>query len=124
LSVEEVFSSVASGLKLFAEISSVVIIGAGLAVAFYFFIQTLIFKKKLYLKLRITLGRFLVVALEFQLAADIIGTAFAPSWEQISQLAAIALIRTFLSYFLSKEMKTDENEKLEADKSLKKMEHT
>jgi hypothetical protein len=50
------------------------------------------------------------VALEFQLAADIIGTAIAPSWEQIAQLAAIALIRTFLSYFLNREISTEERE--------------
>ena len=124
MSVEEVFSTVASTLKLVAEISSVVVIGTGLVVAFYFFIRTIIFKqKKEYLRLRISLGRFLVVALELQLAADIIGTAIAPSWEQIGQLAAIALIRTFLSYFLNMEMKTEEKEKLEADKPNKVMEH-
>ena len=87
--------------------------------------RTIIFKqKKEYLKLRISLGRFLVIALELQLAADIIGTAIAPSWEQIGQLAAIALIRTFLSYFLNMEMKTEEREKLEADKPHKVLEHT
>ncbi len=124
MSVQDVFSTVASTLKLITEISSVVVIGTGLVVAFYFFIRTIIFKqKKEYLRLRISLGRFLVIALEFQLAADIIGTAIAPSWEQIGQLAAIALIRTFLSYFLNMEMKTEEKEKLEADKPHKVMEH-
>jgi uncharacterized membrane protein len=124
LSLQDVFSTVASTLKLVTEISSVVVIGTGLVVAFYFFIRTIIFKqKKEYLRLRISLGRFLVIALELQLAADIIGTAIAPSWEQIGQLAAIALIRTFLSYFLNMEMKTEEKEKLEADKPHKVMEH-
>jgi uncharacterized membrane protein len=56
------------------------------------------------------------VALEFQLAADIIGTAIAPSWGQIGQLAAIALIRTFLNHFLSKEIEAEEKEKLETEK--------
>ncbi len=125
LSLQDVFSNVASTLKLITEISSVVIIGTGLVVAFYFFLRTIIFKqKKEYLKLRISLGRFLVIALELQLAADIIGTAIAPSWEQIGQLAAIALIRTFLSYFLNMEMKTEEREKSEADKPHKVLEHT
>jgi uncharacterized membrane protein len=125
LSLQDVFSTVASTLKLITEISSVVIIGTGLVVAFYFFMRTIIFKqKKEYLKLRISLGRFLVIALELQLAADIIGTAIAPSWEQIGQLAAIALIRTFLSYFLNMEMKTEEREKLDADKLHKALEHT
>ena len=110
--VEQTFSNVAAGFKLLAEISSVALIGLGLAVGFYFVIQALVSKqkKKHYLKLRLSLGRFLVVALELQLAADIIGTAIAPSWAQIGQLAAIALIRTFLSYFLNKEIEVEEKE--------------
>ncbi len=62
------------------------------------------------------LGRFLVLALELQLAADIIGTAIAPSLEQIGQLAAIALIRTFLNHYLNKDIAAEEKEKLEAEK--------
>jgi uncharacterized membrane protein len=115
--VEELFSNAASGLKLLAEVSSVALIGAGLVVALYFLIRTIITEqKRQYIKLRLSLGRFLVVALELQLAADIIGTAIAPSWEQIGQLAAIALIRTFLNYFLNKEIETEEKEKKEAEK--------
>lgn len=49
-------------------------------------------------------ARWLVVALTFQLAADIIATAFSPSWEEIGHLAAIAVIRTFLNYFLERDM--------------------
>ena len=125
MSIQDVFSNVASALKLITEISSVAVIGTGLVVAFYFFIRTIIFKqKKEYLRLRISLGRFLVIALELQLAADIIGTAIAPSWEQIGQLAAIALIRTFLSYFLNMEIKTEEREKLDADKPDKAQKHS
>jgi uncharacterized membrane protein len=116
--VEEIFSSFASGLKLVAEISSVVLIGAGLAVTLYFLVQILISKqkKRQYIQLRLSLGRFLVVALELQLAADIIGTAISPSWEQIGQLAAIALIRTFLNHFLNKDIEEEEKEKTETEK--------
>ncbi len=46
------------------------------------------------------LGVWLLLGLEFELAADIIRTAIAPSWTDIGQLAAIAAIRTFLNYFL------------------------
>jgi uncharacterized membrane protein len=45
-------------------------------------------------------GVWLVLGLEFQLAADIVRTAIEPSWQQIAQLGAIAAIRTFLNYFL------------------------
>ena len=53
---------------------------------------------------RLTLARYLSLALEFQLAADILSTAIAPSWDQIGKLAAIAVIRTGLNYFLAREM--------------------
>ncbi len=53
---------------------------------------------------RLRLGRYLALALEFELGADILRTAVAPSWSQIGQLAAIAAIRTALNYFLQKEI--------------------
>jgi uncharacterized membrane protein len=49
-------------------------------------------------------ARFLVGGLTFQLAADVIETAIAPGWEEIGHLAAIAAIRTFLSFFLERDM--------------------
>jgi uncharacterized membrane protein len=49
-------------------------------------------------------ARWIVLALEFALAADIVRTAIAPSWDDIGRLAAIALIRTVLNYFLEKDM--------------------
>ncbi len=49
-------------------------------------------------------ARWLVAALTFQLAADIVGTTSAPTWQEIGRLAAIAAIRTFLSYFLDREV--------------------
>jgi uncharacterized membrane protein len=53
---------------------------------------------------RLRLGRWLAVALEFDLAADILRTAIAPTWNEIGQLAAIAALRTLLNYFLQKEI--------------------
>jgi uncharacterized membrane protein len=49
-------------------------------------------------------ARWLVAALTFQLAADIVGTTSAPTWQEVGRLAAIAAIRTFLSYFLDREV--------------------
>jgi uncharacterized membrane protein len=49
-------------------------------------------------------GGWLIVALEFQLAADIVGTIVSPTSGHLIELGAIALIRTFLNYFLSKEL--------------------
>lgn len=53
---------------------------------------------------RLRLGRWLALALEFLLAADILRTAVAPTWSEIGQLAAIAAIRTALNYFLQQEI--------------------
>ena len=56
---------------------------------------------------RLTLARYLALALEFQLAADVIETSVAPDWTKIGQLAAVGAIRTALNYFLSRDMDED-----------------
>ncbi len=53
---------------------------------------------------RLKLGRWLAVGLEFELAADVLRTAAAPSWTDIGKLAAIIVLRTALNYFLQKEI--------------------
>lgn len=55
-------------------------------------------------QIRLRLGRWLAVALEFELAADILRTAIAPTWNEIGQLAAIVVLRTVLNFFLQKEI--------------------
>lgn len=55
-------------------------------------------------EVRLRLGRWLAVALEFLLAADVLRTAVAPTWNEIGKLAAIATLRTLLNYFLQKEI--------------------
>jgi uncharacterized membrane protein len=49
-------------------------------------------------------ARWLVAALTFQLASDIIETSIAPSWDEVGKLAVIAVIRTVLNYFLEKDV--------------------
>ena len=53
-------------------------------------------------------GTWLVLGLEFELAADIIGSVVSPTWEDIGQLGAIAVIRTFLNYFLEHDLEQAE----------------
>src|SRR5260221_4283305 len=55
--------------------------------------------------IRLGLGRWLALGLEFALAADILRTAVAPSWREIGQLAAIAVLRTALNFFLEREIR-------------------
>ena len=57
---------------------------------------------------RLRLGRSLTLGLEFLLAADVLATAIAPTWEAIGKLAAIATIRTALNYFLHMELRREE----------------
>lgn len=52
----------------------------------------------------INFARWLLLGLEFSMAADIVRSAIAPSWTSIGQLAAIALIRTFVSFFLERDV--------------------
>ena len=47
---------------------------------------------------------WILLALEFALAADIADTAIAPTWNEIGQLAAIATIRTLLNFFLERDL--------------------
>ena len=49
-------------------------------------------------------GRWLVAGLTFLLAADIIETSIAPTWQEVGQLGAIAVIRTFLNFFLERDL--------------------
>ncbi len=49
-------------------------------------------------------GVWLLLGLQFALAADIVRSVISPSWHDIGQLAAIAAIRTFLSYFLERDL--------------------
>ncbi|MEH2312408.1 MAG: DUF1622 domain-containing protein [Nostoc sp.] len=55
--------------------------------------------------IRLELGVVLALALEFLLAADIVGTAISPSWDAVAKLAAITGIRTFLNFFLQREVR-------------------
>ena len=63
-------------------------------------------------------ARWLVAGLTIQLAADIVETASAPSWDEIGKLAAIAAIRTFLNFFLER----DQHEVREFDEARRRSE--
>ena len=58
------------------------------------------------------MGMWLLLGLEFELAADIVRTVISPDWLDIGQLGAIALIRTFLNYFLEKDLAESAKETL------------
>ncbi len=103
--VEPTIINLVSWLRLFIELTGAAIVAAGVVLAVYKFFSIMISGNgEGFTKVRLLLARYLALALEFQLGADILSTAIAPSWDQIGKLGAIAVIRTALNYFLSREM--------------------
>jgi uncharacterized membrane protein len=106
--VEPTIVNLVSWLKLMVELTGAVIIAIGIVLAFIGFVRVFVASEpENYNKIRLLLARYLALALEFQLGADILSTAISPSWDQIGKLGAIAVIRTALNYFLSMEMREE-----------------
>lgn len=106
---EGLIVSAVEWLRLGVETTGAVIISIGVLVAVTGLIRVFIGGTGSdFFSVRLTLARYLALALEFQLGADILSTAIAPSWDQIGQLGAIAVIRTALNYFLTREMEIEE----------------
>lgn len=104
--LEHYLDSFISILKLLLETVAAICVLVGLIRTLRLAVATRRRKVQLpYLKLRLCFGAWLALALEFQLGSDILNTTIAPSFEALAKLGAIALIRTFLNYFLGKELK-------------------
>jgi uncharacterized membrane protein len=106
--VEEIFYQIADGLALCVEAASVVIIFVASMQALFRAVASFAQTRALHSKREIwaRYAVWLLLGLEFLLASDIIRTAIAPTWNDIGQLAAVAVIRTFLNYFLTKDIET------------------
>jgi uncharacterized membrane protein len=104
--VEELLADVVTVLVTVVEACGAVVIITGALWAFARFVWVGLSRRSTsaFVPVRLTLGRFLALGLEFQLASDVLRTAVAPSFEELGQLAAVAAIRTALNYFLSKEI--------------------
>lgn len=119
--MKDVAEIITKHLSSTVEIIAAVVIGVSLLKFLYkYFIN--IFKVadgSLNQGLRIQFGSSLAIALELLLAADILATAIAPTWDDIGKLAAIAVLRTALNYFLERELKATAARDLEASKTKK-----
>ncbi|MBO9709078.1 MAG: DUF1622 domain-containing protein [Caulobacter sp.] len=106
--MEEVLREFASHIALATELVCVLCIAIGSIVALVRVAIALARGRGTDMKARheifIVYAGWIILALEFALAADIVRTAIAPTWDQIGQLAAIAAIRTGLNYFLNKDV--------------------
>lgn len=109
---EESLRNAVDVLVRLVEAAGAVVIVVGAAIGFARFLIWLVRRQGTggFTSVRLDLGRFLVLGLEFQLAGDILRTAIAPTFEDLGQLAAVAAIRTALNYFLAKEIKEEQAE--------------
>jgi uncharacterized membrane protein len=93
-------------VSVILEFTSVICIIIGFGAAIVLLVKSKQMKSTpLHRRLKISFGGWLALALEFQLASDIVKTTIAPSYENLIQLAAVAIIRTLLTYFLNREIK-------------------
>ncbi len=103
--MEEVLREAVGYVVVVVEGIGALIIAVGVLAAFVAYAMSeLQIRLRSYEDVRLSLGRFLALGLEFQLGADILGTAVSPSWSEIGKLGAIAGIRTVLNYFLAQDL--------------------
>ena len=108
--MEGILHEVASQVALVAERICVLCIAVGTVEATFMSVRYIVarpFGVSIHFARRdvwVRFARWIILALEFALGADIARTAIAPSWDDIGQLAAIAVIRTGLNYFLEKDL--------------------
>lgn len=109
VSIEVTIIVVVRWVKLGIEIFGAGLVTLGVCLAILHLIRTLAARKPAdFTTTRLILARHLALALEFELGADILGTAISPTWDQIGKLGAVAVIRTGLNFFLSMEMKREQ----------------
>jgi uncharacterized membrane protein len=117
--MEEVIKEIAGHVALAVEVAAIALIGFGAAEAFLRILRIVATphksmgeKKTVWLRF----GMWLLLGLEFELAADIVRSVISPTWEDIGQLGAIAVIRTFLNFFLERDLEKYQEPGSESEK--------
>jgi uncharacterized membrane protein len=107
-SIENAIVILVQWLKLGVETVGATLVLLGVCVAVVQLIRPALLRQaSQFTTVRLILARYLALAIEFELGADILGTAISPTWNQIGKLGAIAVIRTGLNFFLSAELKQE-----------------
>ena len=115
---EEWLRSAVFLLVRLVEAAGALVIFAGAALGFARFLAAVARRRvDQFTPIRLDVGRFLALGLEFQLASDLLRTAVAPSFDEIGKLAAIAAIRTALNFFLGREIREEREEIAEGERS-------
>jgi uncharacterized membrane protein len=107
--MQGLFKELAAFIALGVETAAVVIIAFGALETLATTIRVLVTRKGVLghrKELWLRFAMWLMLGLEFELAADVVRTAISPTWTDIGQLAAIGGIRTFLNYFLERDLET------------------
>jgi uncharacterized membrane protein len=103
--MEEYLVTAVGYLRLVVEAIGAAVVGFGVLATTLRYVLTLLgLREYTNNEIRLYLGRYLALGLEFQLGADILATAVAPTLDEVILLGAIAPIRTGLNYFLSQEL--------------------
>jgi len=114
---EDVLLTLVRGLRLALEGVGALWIAVGFVFAFAELISAHMRRQTAsFTQIRLTFSRYLSLALEFQLASDILSTAVAPTWDEIGKLSATAVIRTALNYSLTREIR-DYSEKRDREEA-------
>jgi len=107
IGLEDQFKEIAGFIALAIEAAAVLVVSYGSLQALAGVIKSALDRTAGAMQGREIWLRFatwILLALEFALAADLVRTAVAPTWDDISKLAVIATIRTMLNYFLAKDI--------------------
>jgi uncharacterized membrane protein len=108
--MEEIAKNITLYVSHGLEIASAIIIAVALTRLIINYFQSLSGNRKLSsVDARVRFGSAVAVSLELLLGADVLATAISPSWDDIGKLAAIAILRTALNYFLERELKQSES---------------
>jgi uncharacterized membrane protein len=106
--VEELLITTVGYLRLAIEAVGATVIGIGaLSTTYMYALSLLGLRNYTNTQIRLHLGQYLALGIDFQLGSDILGTAVSPTFEEVVLLAAIVVIRTVLNYFLSKELERE-----------------
>jgi uncharacterized membrane protein len=111
--VSLLFGAIIGGIGAF-----VIFIGAIRGV--YLFVRKFLCKDTLLADVRIEIGHYLALGLEFLVGKDIIETLAEQTWEHFGKLAVLIALRTVLTLFLAHEVK-EVREELEEESLIRSL---
>lgn len=111
----ELFKTITASVAIAIEGVGALLVAYGAAEALYGSVLVVAHRRTLpgeRKELWLRFGVWLLLGLEFELAADVVRTSVSPTWQDLGQLAAVAAIRTFLNFFLERDLEKYELRKI------------